>query len=134
MATSSFATDYSTPENAIKSLEAAYINKDLKAAIDAKDFNEEARLMLHNINPKFSSDPVVLKQTAEVLELAFKKEMKTKGFPKFSNLKCSYSVPEELSSNLVKVTETCVFPNNETSLDYVHVFKSEKGWRVVVLP
>ncbi|MBL0122453.1 MAG: hypothetical protein IPP88_06870 [Betaproteobacteria bacterium] len=77
---SSFAASFSTPENAIKTLEAAYIKKDLEAAVAARDFLNEAKLMLKNINPEFANDPEILKQTTEVLELSFRKEMKEAGF------------------------------------------------------
>ena len=131
---SSFAASFSTPENAIKTLEAAYIKKDLEAAVAARDFLNEAKLMLKNINPELANDPEILKQTTEVLELAFRKEMKEAGFPDFTNLKCSLGKAQNVSPSLVKLTETCIFPDGGTSTEDVHVFKSEKGWRVINVP
>lgn len=124
----------STPEAAIKALEAAYISKDLDAALAAKDFQEEARLMLTNINPELSNDPSIVKQTAEVLELGFKKEIKDKGFPDFKALKCTLSAPIELSATLVRVHESCLFTDGGTSEQDLYVFKSANGWRVVNVP
>src|SRR4029453_7472664 len=83
------AADFTTPQNAIRSLEAAYINKDIEAAVAAKDFTEEARLMLQNMDPAFAEDPEMLKKTAELLELSFRKQMTEVGFPDFSGLTCS---------------------------------------------
>ena len=39
------AADFTTPESAIRTLEAAYIAEDIEAAVAARDFQEEARLM-----------------------------------------------------------------------------------------
>lgn len=132
----STATDVKldTPEDAVRSLERAYIRKDIDSAVAAKDFMEEARLMLQKLNPELSKDPKMIKDTASVLELAFRKEMKTKGFPKFQNLKCDFIKKQELTSTLVKLTEECVFPDGGKSLEDVYVTKSSVGWRVVVVP
>jgi hypothetical protein len=131
---SSFAANFSTPENAIKTLEDAYTKKDLEAAVAARDFFNEAKIMLKNINPKYANDLEMLKQTTEVLELSFRKEMKEEGFPDFSNLECSLGKAQNVSPSLVKLKETCIFPDGGTSIEDVHVFKSEKGWRVINVP
>jgi hypothetical protein len=123
-----------TPENAVRSLEQAYIHEDVDAAVATKDFREEARLMLNKLNPEFATDPKVVRQAAEVLELAFRKEMKTKGFPKFKDLKCSFLRKEEVSPTLVKLTEECVFPDGGKSHEDIYVTKSKVGWRVIVMP
>jgi hypothetical protein len=68
--------DFSTPEGAILMLEDAYRRKDLDAAVAAKDFTAEARLMLSRLRRGWERDAEVLKRTAEVLELAFRAEKK----------------------------------------------------------
>ncbi len=128
------AADFSTPENAIRSLEAAYKRKDLEAAVQAKDFNAEAMLMLQNINPEFAKDGEILKQTAEVLELSFRKQIKDKGFPDFSGIECSLTKAEPVTPTLVKITETCAYRDGGKSIQDLHVVKGVKGWRVVSLP
>ncbi len=128
-----FAADFTTPENAIRSLEAAYINKDIEAAVAAKDFMEEARLMLLGIDPDFSKDNELIRKTAEVLELSFRKEIKEGGFPDFGELQCSLGKPENVTPTLVKVTERCVFPDGGMSAEDLHVFNGPEGWRVVVV-
>ena len=128
-----FAADFTTPQNAVRALEEAYINKDIDAAVAAKDFTEEARLMLLSINPQFAKDPEMIEKTAEVLELSFRKEMKESGFPDFSGLKCSLGEPENVTPSLVKVMERCVSPNGSASIEDVHVFNGAQGWRIVIV-
>jgi hypothetical protein len=60
------AVGFDTPEDAVRALEQAYIQKNADAAVAAKDFVEEARLMLQKINPKLASDAEILRQTAVV--------------------------------------------------------------------
>ena len=127
------ATDFSTPESAVRALEDAYIQKDTEAAVAAKDFIEEARLMLVRISPELADDPKILKQTAEVLELSFRKQLQDEGFPEFAELGCSLSQPDHLTSVLVKLTETCEFPDGGRSVEDLHVIKGASGWRVVVV-
>jgi hypothetical protein len=131
---SASAADFGGAESAVRSLETAYRNKDINAAVALRDFNEEAKLMLQKINPELSRDASILKQTSEVLELAFRKEIKDKGFPDFTNLKCSFSKQQVVNPTLVKLTETCVFPDGGKSVQDLHVFNSSGGWRVVNVP
>jgi hypothetical protein len=127
------ATDFSTPESAVRALEDAYIQKDIEAAVAAKDFTEEARLMLVRISPELADDAETLNQTAEVLELSFRKQIQDEGFPELAELRCSLSQPDHLASALVKLTETCEFPDGGKSVEDLHVFKGADGWRVVVV-
>jgi hypothetical protein len=87
----SHAADYSSPKAALKSLEAAYVARDLESAVGARDFAAEAQEMLTTISKgdaSIAKDPGILKQTAEVLEKAYRLEMKSKGFPPMETLKC----------------------------------------------
>lgn len=127
----SFAADFDTPENAIRSLEAAYNNRDLEAAAAARDFNEEAILMFQRTNPEFSKDPELVSQLAGILEMAFRNDLKGSGFPNFSELKCSLAEPETISPTLVKVAERCIHPDGTTSVENVLVYNGPKGWRMV---
>lgn len=127
-------TDLSTPESAVRTLEEAFQNRDIEAAVNAKDFVTEARLMLERINPDFASDPDIVKQTAETLELGFRKQIETDGFPDFTGLSCSLSKPVEVGENLVKIVETCIDGLGARSTHNLHVFRSAMGWRIVVAP
>jgi len=125
---------FSTPEEAVLGLEAAYSRKDLDAAVRAKDFQEEARLMLQKVNPQFASDKEVLQQTAEVLELAFRKQIEEQGFPDFKSLKCSFVAKKAVSSTLMRLSEECISSKGEKTSQDLHVTKASGAWRVVVLP
>jgi hypothetical protein len=127
------ATGFNTPEEAILALEAAYSRKDLDGAVAAKDFREEARLMLQKIDPQLATDGEILRETAEVLELAFRKQIRETGFPDFKSLKCSFVSKKTLSPTLAKVTEECVSPRGEKTIQDLHVTRASGGWRVVVI-
>jgi len=127
------AADLSTPEKALQALETAYVRSDLEAAVAARDFRFEAREMLRAMNPTVVDDDLV-KQTSEVLELAFRKEMKSNGFPPFKDLRCTVVKRTELAPGLVEMMEECVFPDGAKSREPVHAAKSDVGWRIVVLP
>jgi hypothetical protein len=123
----------STPESAVRAFEDALIRKDIEAAVAAKDFDTEARLMLKKINPELASDSEILKQTAQVLELGFRKEIETDGFPDFTGLTCSLSKATDVAENLVKMVETCVRASGKTTVQNLFAFKGKNGWRVVVV-
>lgn len=126
-------TEFDTPENAVRALEEAFKSRDIEAAVHAKDFDAEARLMLQRINPDMARDPEIVKQTAEVLKLGFRKEIEIDGFPDFTGLSCSLAKPIEVGENLVKIVETCRDVSGAKSTHILHAFKGAKGWRVVVV-
>ena len=126
--------DSTTPEGAILKLEEAYQKKDIEAAVAAQDFFAQARLMLTNMGKGLEKDADLLKQTADVLELSFRAEMKKEGFPNFEGLKSRF--PKKKAhpkfKDVVEVTEICTFPDGGESTQTLLVAKSEKGWRVVI--
>lgn len=126
--------DLSTPEAAVLSLEEAYRAKDLEAAVKCKDFRTEAVLMLEKTMPQFASDEEIVKETTEVLELAFRAEMKQKGFPDFRNVTSTFSNKKSFRdrSDIVELTETCVHGGSATTSQVV-LAKTEPGWRMVVI-
>jgi hypothetical protein len=133
-ASTATSTEIYTPEDAVRALEAAYIQKNIEAAVAAKDFVEEARFMLQKMSAELAADTEILKQTAEVLELSYRQEIRTNGFPNFSNLKCTFVARQDVSSALVKLTEECVFPDGGKSVQDVFVSKGKRSWRVVTMP
>ena len=130
----SMATNLSTPENALKSLEEAHNRKDIEAAVAAKDFHFEARAMLVALKSIRNPDEQLIKETAHVLELSFRKSIKTDGFTDFTQLRCSVVKKKQLQPELVEMVEECIFPDGDKSSDTLHAAKSEHGWRIVVLP
>ena len=125
---------FATPEDAVRALEQAYIQRSADAVVAALDFVEGGRQLLQETNPALADDPDSIKQTAEVLELSFRDELRTKGFPDFGRLKCSFVGKAQLSPGLIRLTEQCVFPEGGKSVQDLIVMKRELGWRVVLVP
>jgi hypothetical protein len=133
-ATTVNAGGFDAPEDAVRALEQAYVQKDADAAVAAMDFVEEGRQMLQKINPTLANDPNSIKQAAEGRELAFRDELRTNGFPEFSHLTCSFEGKTQIARELVELTQKCVAPNGAKSVQNTLVVKSEHGWRVTLRP
>ena len=135
--TASFAAHaggFDTPEDAVRALEQAYLEKNADSAVAAMDFVEEGRQMLQKINPTLTEDPAMIKQAAEGRELAFRNELKAKGFPDFSHLKCDFIGKRQIAPVLVELTQQCESPDGAKSAQQLLVVKGEHGWRVTLRP
>jgi hypothetical protein len=128
------AGGFDTPENAVRALEQAYVQKNADDAVAAIDFVEEGRQMLQKINPTLAEDAEIIKRAAEELEQSFRNELRTKGFPDVAKLKCSFVGKAQISPELVKLTEQCAFPNGGKSVQELIVMKRDLGWRVTLPP
>jgi hypothetical protein len=128
------ATGFETPELAVLALEQAYSQKNEDSAVAVMDFVEEGRQRLQRINPNLANDPEVIKQAAEEREAAFRTELRTKGFPDFSQLKCSFVGKRQIAPELVELTQQCSSLEGTKSLQALLVMKSESGWRVTLRP
>jgi len=128
------AGGFDTPEDAVRALEKAYIQRNADAAVAAMDFIEEARQMLQKINPTLANDADIIKQAAEDLELSFRNELRAKGFPDFDQLKCSFVAKAQISPELVRLTEQCVSADGSKSVQDLLVAKRDLGWRVTIPP
>jgi hypothetical protein len=127
------ASDFSTPERALATLEDAYRAKDMNAAVAAKDFRFEAHELLLNLkNLPERADEALIMQTAEVLELAFRKQIEVNGFPDFARVRCQVISKTNLRDNLVELMEECIFPDGGKSTQTLHFAKNESGWHLVV--
>lgn len=127
-----FEPNFETPEGAILSLEKAYSDKNLANALSCKDFYEEAKMMLvSKMNMEFDED--IIKQTAEVLELSFIKNIEEHGFPNFSDLKSGFPLREKISENHWIITEVCWFADGGKSIQKLHTYKTNSGWKVLAL-
>jgi hypothetical protein len=127
------AGGFDTPEDAVRTLEQAYIQKNADGAVAALDFVEGGRQLLQETNPALANDAEIIKQSAQVLELSFRNELHTKGFPDIGKLKCSFVGKAQISPGLIKLTEQCVFPDGGKSIQDLIVMKRDLGWRVVVV-
>jgi hypothetical protein len=128
------AGGFDTPEDAVRALEQAYVQKNPDSAVAAMDFIEEGRQMLQKINPTLAGDPDAINQAARGRELAFRNELQAKGFPDFENLKCSFVGKTQIAPGLVKLMQQCVAPDGAKSTQEQLVTKSELGWRVTLRP
>jgi hypothetical protein len=128
------AGGFDTPEDAVRALEQAYVQKNEEGAVAAIDFVEEGRQMLQKINPTLANDAEIIKQAADDLERSFRNELRTKGFPDFGKLNCSFLGKAQISPGLVKLTEQCVFPDGGKLIQDLIVTKRDLGWRVTLPP
>lgn len=125
-----FIHDFSTPEGAILCLEDAYDEQDIEKAIACKNFLEEARLLLHNMNDSTGNEEI-LGSTADVLRLSFIKSLMQEGFPVFKDLSRAYPQREKITDNLYLITEICTFPDGGRSTQKIYTFKEDDEWKVL---
>ena len=113
-------------------LEDAYRKKDIEAAVAAKDFVAESQVMLSRLKSGVQNDPEVVKKSAEVLELAYRVQMKG-GFPNLSGTTCRFDGREKYQDfkDIVAITEVCTFPDGGLSRQKLLVKRTTKGWRVL---
>jgi hypothetical protein len=125
--------DFSTPEGAILSLEDAYRRKDIEAAVRCKDFRAESRLMLLSKTkiPADQVDDELVAKTAEVLELAYRKQFEQQGFPDLAGVKSTFPAKERRQDGIVLVTEVCKYPDGGSSTQRILVAETPVGWRVL---
>ena len=120
-----------TPEDAVRALHTAYLQKSADAAVAALDFLEGGRQLLQETNPALADDPETIRQTAEVLEKSFRNDLRTKGFPSSVNQKCSFAARAQLAPGLIKLTERCEVAGGGNSVQDLIVMHREHDWRVV---
>lgn len=123
------APDFSTPEGAVLALEDAYRNRDLEAAVFAKDFNQDAFYFLGRL---LGSDLGKTKELADALEKNFRDE-RSKGFPDYSEAKTSFIKKEIVSPEQVILTQRCERGSNVRDMRLL-VVKTDRGWRTVLAP
>jgi len=126
------AADFTTPEGAILCLEDAMRRRDIEAAVASKDFEVEGVLMLLKTMPDLASDTKLVAQTAETLELAYRKEL-TGNWPNMEGVE-SYFVDcqpafEDLS--IVAVTEINLMPDGQLARANLLVAKRNGQWKVL---
>ena len=129
--------DLSTPESVVESIEEAYRAKDMKAVLQCKDFDAEARLMMDRLEmgEALKGDKEILTQLSETLELGFQAEIKQTGFPNFDGAVSTLSgkKPYQGRDDVVQMTESLKFPNGKTVTNKVYAAKSDAGWKFVMI-
>lgn len=122
--------DFTTPEGAILCLEDAYRSKNIEAAVAAKDFKTEARLMLQKTGFGNCINDENVTMLANTLELSFRAHTTAK-WPDFEQLESFFPKQEQLNGGIVAVTEVCRFPDGFYSQQEILVEKTSDGWRVL---
>jgi hypothetical protein len=125
--------DFTTPEGAILCLEDAYRKRDIDAAVAAKDFKTEARLLLEKTGFEICINEETVAKTAEVLELSFR-AYTTALWPDFTGLESFFPKRVPFSDGIVAVTEVCRFPDGLFSRQEILVAETPNGWRVLHSP
>ena len=125
-----FLPDDSTPEGAIVKIEEAFNQDNIEKAIQCKDFNKEAELMLKKMG-KLEIDAELVDKTAEILKLSFIKSLQENGIPKFDNIKQAFPTREKISDDHMIITEVCYYPDGSKSIQRLNTYKSETGWKVL---
>lgn len=122
---------YTTPEEAIISLETAYNNKDLDAVLASKDFYEEAKLVLARTQGDYDlKDLELVEETAKLMELGLIKSILENGFPYFKDLKIEHFGLQQVSKSIYVINEKITYPDN--SISETRIFLSFKNgiWKV----
>jgi uncharacterized protein YegJ (DUF2314 family) len=125
-----FLPDDSTPEGAIVKIETAFNEDNIEKAIECKDFNKEAELMLSKMG-KIDLGNEIIEKTAEVLKLSFIKSLQENGIPKFQNIKQSFPKREKINDHHIVITEVCYYPDGGKSIQRLNTYKSKNGWKVL---
>lgn len=124
-----FKANLETPEGAILSIEKAYNNKDIDAAIACKDFFEEAKSLLSVMKMEIDQD--IINETAEVLKLSFINNIEEHGFPDFSTVQNAFPERKKVDETHWVITEVCWYPDGGKSVQLLNTYKSPKGWVVL---
>lgn len=131
----SLAADFSTPEGAILKLEESYRNGDLEAAVACKDFRMEAEYMLKDeMKTKLPQEQLtddIVQEAAEVLEMAYRAQMKKSGLPDFKGLRSTFPKKTKVKEDIYRVTEVCYFPDGGTSKQDLFVGRRNGEWKVL---
>ncbi len=127
-----FARDFATPQGAILSLENAYRKRDIEAAVRCKHFPTEAKLMLKKMGRGLETDSAIVAQTAEVLELSFRKHTEA-AWPDFTGIVSYFVDQRPYADGIVIVSEGFRYPDGGTAIQKHYVTLTPAGWRVLNL-
>jgi hypothetical protein len=122
--------DFTTPEGAILCLEDAYRRRDIEAAVAAKDFKTEARLMLQRTGFGNCITVENVAKLANTLELSFRAHTHAK-WPEFEQLESYFPKRVQLGGGIIAVTEVCRFPDGFYSQQEILVNETPDGGRVL---
>ena len=133
-ATPALAADFSTPQGALQALEQAQRSHNIEAAVAAKDFQYEAYAMLANLKSTPKPEPGLVREAARTLELAYRNEIKSNGFPNMEGVHTKVVSTKYLSPTLVEIDEQVTYPDGYVSHETIYAALSGKRWGIVNLP
>jgi len=126
--------NYSTPENAILSLELAYTNKDLEAVLNSKDFIAEAKIILENASYEYGlSDNELISETAELLKLTLIRSLQENGFPDFIDAQVEFSGLSFYKDNLHHIEEIITYPDGTCYNNKIFLIFDGFEWKVATI-
>ena len=125
---------YTTPEEAIKSLETAYTNNDLAAIINSKDFICEAKFILESaaIEYDLDDDEIVL-ETAKLAELSLILSLQKNGYPDFTDLKSEIYDLQRFRENIYFVNERISYPDGFVYVTRIFLTLKNDVWKVALI-
>ncbi|MCB1279654.1 hypothetical protein [Prosthecobacter sp.] len=124
------ARDFTSPEGAILCLEDAYRRHDIEAAVAAKDFKTEARLMLQRAGYKDFVDEGMIARTSEALASGFRMST-TASWPDVEGGESFFTKREPHADKVVLVTEVRRLPDGGVFQQQLLVAETPEGWRVL---
>ncbi len=72
----------------------------------------------------------VVRNMAEVIELSFIKHLQG-NFPSFKDVKRGFPKREQVSEDLMIITEVCFYPDHSKSLQKLYVCRKNNEWKVL---
>lgn len=125
--------DFSTPEGALQSLEAAYAARDIEAAVAARHFGYEAVVILRDIRGIPDPTPDLVQQTARNLETAFRRQVEADGFPDTVRTRRTLISSDVMREDLVALVQECTFPDGSVAKETTFAVKTNGRWGIVEL-
>ena len=125
---------YNTPEDAIRSLEKAYTNKDIRGIVDSKDFETEALLLLQQSSYDYDEyDEALIAETAKLLELSLINVIHDNGYPNFEGLECEFFDLSLYNGNIYTIQERINYLDGFSALNRIFVVKHGDLWKVATI-
>lgn len=125
-----FRPDFSTPEGVIILLEKFYTKEDVEGILTCRDFSMEAQNILKERG--FAVTIELEKEMSELLKISLVEDLKTNGFPYFTNIERSFSIIEE-QVNQKLIQEKVIYEDGGVTYNALWVGYSNEKWKVLNL-
>jgi len=90
--------------------------------------------MLANLKSTPKPEPGLVREAARTLELAYRNEIKSNGFPNMEGVHTKVVSTKYLSPTLVEIDEQVTYPDGYVSHETIYAALSGKRWGIVNLP